>query len=97
MEIPEIDIKLIPLSKEANDILGFKWASSEAGQRSKIGGTPTLRPHDHWPNCNACDEKMTFLTQIDSLGDNFTFADLGMVLVFICMDCFEVEGFVTTG
>jgi hypothetical protein len=32
---------------------------------------------------------MTFYGQLDSIGDDFALADVGVVQVFVCFDCFE--------
>lgn len=32
---------------------------------------------------------MTFYGQLDSLNDQVVLADVGVVLVFVCFDCFE--------
>ena len=32
---------------------------------------------------------MTFYGQLDSINDEFVIADVGVVLVFLCFDCFE--------
>ncbi|WP_424831377.1 hypothetical protein [Ruegeria sp.] len=97
MKLPEYKIELKPLSVEASKMMGFKWAGSEIGKRSKLGGAPDyLQPH-HTPTCDACGEQMSFLCQLDSVGDDIVFADVGMVYVFICFDCFEVKAFVQSG
>lgn len=37
---------------------------------------------------------MTFYGQLDSVGDDFALADVGVVMVFVCFDCFEAAALV---
>ena len=80
------------------------------GRRSKLGGVPDLEHEADAPICPECQEPMTFLAQIDSiehddkknphamdaLGDEqqYLFADVGMVYVFVCLACNEAAAFV---
>jgi uncharacterized protein len=86
--LPAFQIRLEPLSDEAAG-LHFKWASSEIGTRHKFGGDPDLLDPNAWPTCQACRKRMTFIAQLDSVGDELVFADVGMVYVFYCFDCGE--------
>lgn len=37
---------------------------------------------------------MTFYGRLDSLNDEITLADVGVLLVFVCFDCFEAAAMV---
>ena len=39
---------------------------------------------------------MTFYGQLDSIGDDFALADAGVVLVFVCFNCFEAAALVAS-
>jgi len=88
--IPEIGLDLAPRSKEAKDIIGFKWAEDGIGQRSKLGGNPNWIQESSVPLCT-CGKEMTFYGQMDSIGDQVCLADCGMIFVFVCFDCFETK------
>ena len=34
---------------------------------------------------------MSFYGQLDSIGDSYDLADCGIILVFVCFDCFETR------
>ncbi len=34
---------------------------------------------------------MTFYGQLDSVGDDICLADVGIVYVFVCFDCYETK------
>ena len=40
---------------------------------------------------------MTFYGQLDSINDEFMIADVGIVRVFVCFDCFEAHATVESG
>jgi hypothetical protein len=83
------------------------------GRRSKLGGVPDLEHDAAAPTCPECQEPMTFVAQLDSiehddrknphamnaLGDEqqYLFADVGMVYVFVCLSCNEAAAFVQSG
>ena len=46
-------------------------------------------PPSSWPTCPVCSDTMTFYGQLDSVNDEVVLADAGVVLVFVCFDCFE--------
>jgi hypothetical protein len=81
-----------PLSPDAEGLLERPpgvW--EELGERHRLGGEPTLRNSD-WPSCRACGDRMTFYAQLDGLPkpSEFDLADAGLILVYVCFDCFEV-------
>lgn len=88
--LPEFRMTLEPLSREAEEVIGFRWAGSEAGSRSKFGGEPepSIESRD-WPRCTHCRKPTSFVAQIDSVGDSLLFADIGVLQVFYCFDCNE--------
>ena len=83
------------------------------GRRSKLGGSPTWEQGDETPRCPSCTERMTFLAQIDSIehddpanphridclsdDQQYLFGDVGLVYVFLCLDCGEGATVVQSG
>ena len=93
-DIPEFKIKIEPVSKEAESLIGFKYAPKEIGTRSKIGGVPNFIQENENPVCPSCKKEMTFYSQLDSIGDKLIFADCGMIYVFACFGCYETKSFI---
>jgi len=93
----EILIPETKLLREKTDEKPFKWAGSEIGFRSKIGGSPEDCSTDEYPICPSCKERMEFYGQLDSLNDSVVIADCGMILVFLCFVCFESKSMVVSG
>jgi hypothetical protein len=86
--VPPFRLDAHPLSAEAEEAAGFKWAAAEVGHRHRIGGEPEQRDTE-FPRCQSCRLSMSFYGQLDSIGDDFALADVGVVEVFVCFDCFE--------
>ncbi|WP_350184161.1 hypothetical protein [Roseibium album] len=40
---------------------------------------------------------MSFFSQIDSIGDELSFADVGILYTFVCFGCFEAESVIQSG
>ncbi len=97
MKIPPYKLVAEPLTEEARREMGFKWAGGDIGRRHQLGGEPTFIQADEIPNCPRCQQPMTFYGQLDSIGDNYSIADVGMIYVFLCFGCFEAEAFVQSG
>ena len=97
MHIPEIGLLFSPRSEDANAAIGFKWAGDAAGKRSKIGGEPDFLQEEESVVCPSCAQKMTFYAQIDSVGDEVCLADVGMIYVFVCFDCFTTKSVLQSG
>ncbi len=95
--LPEFKIHLEPMSDEASQLMGFEWAGANVGQRSKIGGDPSFVQGPHVPRCPSCDRVMTFYAQLDSIGDRLCFADVGLLYVFVCFDCYETTSYIQSG
>ena len=96
MLIPEIQLVPHPETPEAARVLGFRWAPGEVGKRHKLGGEPQWIADAQWPSCSQCGTVMTFYGQLDSVGDEVTLADCGMVYVFVCFGCFETASVLQT-
>ncbi|HXH41565.1 MAG TPA: hypothetical protein VNN08_23255 [Thermoanaerobaculia bacterium] len=96
MKIPEIRLRADPASDEARAAVGFKW-NDEAGNRHKIGGAPEWIQTPDVPVCASCSEPMSFYGQLDSVGDDFSLADCGMVYVFVCFSCFTTRAVLQSG
>ena len=77
----------------------------DSGLRTKLGGDPDWIQDDETPDCDNCDEEMSFICQIDSIHHDskynplrrdclgrkqeYMFGDVGMIYVFFCFDCCE--------
>ncbi|MDO8330677.1 MAG: hypothetical protein Q7T36_09415 [Fluviicoccus sp.] len=90
MKYPELPLKLSPASNEARDVVGFKYAGGNVGQRSKLGGDPDWIQGEDVPGCTS-GNVMTFYGQLDSAGDSMCLADCGIIYVFICLGCYETR------
>jgi hypothetical protein len=90
--IPAFKLVPEPLTEEARQLPGFRWAADNVGKRHRLGGAPEAKiAPEHWPTCPSCESHMSFYGQLDSLNDEFCIADAGLVCVFICFDCNEVK------
>ena len=87
MRVPPIRLIPDPIDPEQT-VIGLRRGGPEVGFRHRIGGEPS-EPPNPWPSCPACAEPTTFYGQLDSVNDDVILADAGVVLVFICFDCFE--------
>ena len=95
--IPPIKLEPIPLTEEARSVMGFEWADPIIGTRHRLGGMPERDlSQEYWPRCKDCREAMTFYGQLDSIGDDVCVADVGLIYVFICLDCNEVFSMIDT-
>jgi hypothetical protein len=90
-QIPEIPLSPEPQTPEAQEVIGFKWAAEGVGRRHKLGGVPDWLQAPDIPVCPECQVTMTFYGQLDSLGGSFCLADVGMIYVFVCFDCFTTK------
>ena len=96
--IPPFKLVPQPLSPEAESLLkrpAGVW--EELGERHRLGGEPSLR-NSEWPSCSACRSRMTFYAQLDGLPkpSSFDLADAGLILVYVCFDCFQVAAALDT-
>ena len=89
MEIPPFRLTPDPLTEDAAELPGFRWADPYVGTRHQLGGEPGWIQADDWPNCPSCRVRMTFYGQLDSINDTINLADCGLVYVFVCFGCFE--------
>ncbi|MBE2320774.1 hypothetical protein DVA67_032745 [Solirubrobacter sp. CPCC 204708] len=96
-EIPEFRVRLEPVGADARAVLGFAAAADEVGHRHQLGGRPTWLQDDQTPTCRDCGERMTFYGQLDSIGDDISLADVGMVYVFVCFNDFEARAILQSG
>jgi len=89
-EVPAFRLVAQPITDTAANLGGFPHASAEIGSRHRIGGEPSgpgLAP----PTCDECRQPMSFYGQLDSIGEGFELADVGVVAVFVCFDCFSAK------
>jgi hypothetical protein len=93
-KIPPFRLIPEPLSEEAVSLPKFRWASSEIGTRHQLGGDPKIIQRSKWPKCGECGEEMTFYGQLDSINDEFNLADCGIILVFVCFNCYTTHSFI---
>jgi hypothetical protein len=89
-EIPPFRLVPEPLNAAAAELPPFEWADPEVGTRHRLGGQPdALQGEVIHPRCPHCREPMSFYGQLDSINDDFCIADVGLIHVFLCFDCFE--------
>jgi len=96
-KLPEIPLLPEPQTPEARAALGFKWADEGIGRRHKLGGVPDWLQAPEVPTCPSCRGAMTFYGQLDSVGDAIVLADVGMIYVFVCFDCFTTASVLQSG
>lgn len=107
--LPEFRVTLTRLKKgETAYPVGGKIPHYEYhGRRTKLGGAPDWVQNDDVPVCEACQDKMTFVAQIDSVehqwdsnphsvpagskDQKWMFGDVGMIYVFFCFGCLETK------
>ena len=94
--IPVFKLIPEPLSEEAKNLPGFRWAKPGVGNRHKLGGGPDFLQKASVPTCS-CKKEMTFYGQLDSINDEFILADCGMIYVFVCFDCYDVRALLQSG
>lgn len=92
--VPPFRLDAHPLTAEAQEAAGFAWAEERIGTRHRIGGEPEGLAEAEYPRCGSCLQRMTFYGQLDSVGDDYALADVGVVMVFVCFDCFEATALV---
>ena len=86
--VPEIRLVPRPQTPEAREVLGFDPSEGYEGC-CKYGGDPEwIQEPFRW---ECCGEPMTFYAQIDGLEPPFELADSGMIYVFVCFTCYEVQ------
>lgn len=94
--IPEIPLIPSPQTDQARTAIGFEWAGPHPGTRHKLGGTPDWLQGDDTPTCE-CGRLMNFYGQLDSIGDRFSLADVGIIYVFVCPDCWTTKSILQCG
>ena len=97
LRLPEIPLALNPATPEARAAAGFKWAAGNVGRRHKLGGSPDWIQGAEVLTCPDCKQAMTFYGQLDSVGDQVTLADAGMIYVFVCFDCYTTTSVLQSG
>lgn len=80
--------------------LHFKYANEEdrkvLGNRNKIGGTPDWIQEPQELYCDSCAKPMVFYGQLDSIDDDSSLADAGMIYVFVCPECLNSKSIIQT-
>ena len=95
-QLPPFRLVLQPLTDEAQALLlRPSYVDAAVGTRHRLGGAPDL-PRDldvDWPTCPQGDGAMSFYAQLDGVpsATEFDLADAGLIFVFVCFDCFEVQ------
>jgi hypothetical protein len=87
-------LALEPLTGEAEALLVRpSVVDPVVGTRHRLGGTPDLPSEVDWPTCPQGDGPMSFYAQLDGLPapTEFDLADAGLIFVFVCLDCFELQ------
>ena len=90
-QVPAFLLRAEPLTDEAAELPGFPYAGPDVGTRHRIGGEPSFIEPDNYPRCDSCNKTMSFYGQLDSIGEDYELADVGIVAVFICFDCFTSQ------
>lgn len=93
-KVPVFRLVPDPLTDEAKNLPGFKWAGKEIGKRHRLGGEPNFLQQPDWPSCPHCRMPMSFYGQLDSINDEYIIADCGMIYVFVCFDCNETKALI---
>lgn len=86
-QVPPFRLVPEPLDDDAQSLPGFKWAGPEVGHRHLLGG----RPPNMTEQMCSLGHTMTFYAQIDSINDEFSLADAGVIHVHVCFECFETK------
>lgn len=95
--IPRFRLVAEPVGVEAASLPRFRFAGTEVGTRHQLGGLPEDPPNDpYWPRCSDCGDKMTFYGQLDSINDEFCIADVGVIQVYVCLDCNDVKALIAS-
>lgn len=89
--IPRFRLDPVPVDEDAIRLRRSEWLAPEVGTRHQLGGSPEELPEDAFPSCRSCGNRMTFYGQLDSINQDILIADAGIVMVFICFDCFEAQ------
>ena len=97
MKIPPFRLRPEPLTEQAANLPGFKWADPEVGKRHQLGGDPNWIQQPERPRCPTCGQEMTFYGQLDSINDDICLADAGIVYVFICFDDIIATALIQSG
>ena len=91
--LPAFSLTAHPLTSEAAALPGFRSAGPEVGTRHRLGGEASFLDPEDYPSCD-CGQPMTFYGQLDSINDDHCLADVGVVAVFVCFDCFAAQALV---
>jgi hypothetical protein len=82
--LPEYRVRLEPSSSD-QEAVETRW--------TRLGGDPLWIQGDCTPSCPKCGEEMSFIGQIESFCQEFTFGDSGLLYVFHCWRCREGVNF----
>ncbi len=97
----------LPLYQIGFRQIGPAEQDTRLGLRSRLGGNPQWEQTDETPVCTSCDERMTFVAQLDSINHDapenphridclsgeqkYMFGDVGLIYVFFCFDCLKAH------
>jgi hypothetical protein len=96
VKLPTWRLRAEPVSASAAESgIGLRFGDPEVGFRHSIGGEPSFDPGEV-PTCSSCSGTMTFYGQLDSMNDQVLIADAGLILVYLCFDCFEAKALVAS-
>jgi hypothetical protein len=88
--IPASRLTPEPMDDEALELLECGAGVAGINKRHRLGGKPEFIEAEEIPVC-AFGNPMTFYAQLDSVSEEFSLADCGMIYVFVCFNCFEAK------
>jgi hypothetical protein len=88
--IPPFKLIPEPIDDEAAEPLARHPSAAGFNERHRLGGEPEFIEDEVVPAC-AFGNPMTFYAQLDSVSEEFSLADRGMIYVFVCFNCFEAK------
>jgi hypothetical protein len=91
--IPAFKLIPEPADDEAPEPVDCHPGIATINERHRLGGKPKFIEAEEIPVC-AFGNPMTFYAQLDSVSEEFSLADRGMIYVFVCFNCFEAKAVV---
>lgn len=87
-------IKLLPNATAVKIFQQTEQMMEKYDLKHQLEGESEITRDSHWPTCAECGDAMIFYPQLDSLNDEYTLADRGLIYIFVCFECVNVEAFI---